>query len=131
MPNENKNATYHGLFDLLDADRVEPLVHVDEPFRHHFQMVPLASGRGCSRYRGGRGYRIRGGQATAAEGRLMMLRRHGTGRVHGQRGGSRGVLHQTDTGGQRIRRGIFQHHHDGGDGRTLRAARNTTTRPWY
>lgn len=82
--------TYHGFFDLLDADRVEPLVHVDEPFGHHFQMVPLT---GHGRRRGsGRGYWIRGGQATT-DGRLVVLRRHGTGRVHGQRGGCRGILH--------------------------------------
>lgn len=72
--------TYHGLFDLLDADRVEPLVHVDEPFGHHFQMVPL-TGRGRSR-RSGRGYRIRGRQTTT-DGRLVVLRRHGTSRIHG------------------------------------------------
>lgn len=74
------SGTYHGLFDLLDADRVEPLVHVDEPFGHHFQMVPL-TGRGRGR-RSGRGYRVRGRQTTT-DGRLVVLRRHGTGRVHG------------------------------------------------
>lgn len=51
--------TYHGLFDLLDADRIEPLMHIDEPFGYHFQMVPVA-GRGRTA-----GYWIRGGQTTA------------------------------------------------------------------
>lgn len=41
----------------------------------------------------------------------MVLWGYGTGRVHRQWGSGRRILDQTDTGGQKIWRWIFQHHH--------------------